>query len=352
MNKKDYYEILNVNKNATESEIKKQYKKLAKEYHPDKQRDESKIKDCEEKLKEINEAYSVLSDKNKRNLYDQFGHDFDKVGQNYNANQNHDDMYDFIRRTHEQFFGNNQPQNIIRINASLTLNEMYYGANKKFKYTVDRVCSHCLGLRYDKENNGHIDKCSSCNGTGIKYIRHGNALFGQTCNICNGTGEKIINPCNKCNGTGLEKIEKTIDVEFPKGIFNGGYLSFIGMGNEVIINNKNVIGDLIVVVNEIKHDTFTRDGDNLHMTLKVPIIDSILGGDVTINTINDKKHKFKLKVGTEAGEIYRLSNLGMPIIDTDNYGHLYVHIKHIMPTKLSENEIMLLNELNKTISYE
>lgn len=351
MSKRDYYEVLNVKKNASESEIKKQYKKLAKEFHPDKQTDENKAKENEEKFKEISEAYEILGNKEKRNTYDKFGHNTPRSGTNQPG---YDDLQDFIRKTQESFFGFNQPQGPpppskptpIRVNLHLNIKEIYHGVNKKIKYTVAAVCTHCDGLKYNQSDGGYEDVCDICHGRGSVMNNHGgNTVMITPCQSCGGTGSKIINGCKVCNEKGYVQAEENVEFNIPKGIPNGAYITVDGKGNEMYIRDKKIKGDLIVVINELPDQDFVREGNDLHRILEVPVIDSILGEEVTADTIDDKKRKFKLKVGTESGEKFRLTGLGMPIINTNNFGDLYVHIKHKMPEKLSEKEIELLNEL-------
>lgn len=335
----DLYELLGVKRDANENEIKKAYRTLSKKHHPDAGGDE-------EMFKKISYANEILSNKDKRDMYDKFGHDMGKQNMGYG---NQDDLADFLRRTQEEFFGfNNRPMiqpTILKIN--LTLKEMYYGVTKKFKYKTNTTCSHCSGLRYVHSEGGSEETCSDCNGTGIIMIRSGFMMTGQTCQKCKGYGKIIINGCKKCNSTGLEKIEKTFDFNFPKGIFRGAQFMINGHGDEQIINNNKIKGDLIIVVNEINDGSFIREGNDLHLILDVPIIDSIIGEEVQIETITGEKKKFNLKIGTDSTEKFRLSGLGMPIINTDNYGDMYVHIKHIMPKKLSDRELKLYKEIKK-----
>jgi molecular chaperone DnaJ len=351
MEKRDYYEVLGVKKNDSEAEIKRQYKKLAKMFHPDKQTDEKKAKENEEKFKEINEAYEVLSNKEKRRNYDQFGHNMPRNGSN---EPGYDDLRDFIRRAHESFFEFDQQQGTqhpskpapIRINLNLSIKEIYNGVDKKMKYGVRAVCNHCNGLKYNQADGGYEAICETCHGRGsIMNNQGGNVVMITPCQSCGGTGHKIINGCKVCNGKGYVQSEKIVELNIPKGAPNGGYITINGKGNEMYIKDEKVNGDLIVVINELPDKDFIREGNDLHRILEVPIIDSILGEEVTVDTIDNKKRKFKLKVGTESGERFRLAGLGMPIINTNNFGDFYIHIKHKMPKTLSEKEIELLNEL-------
>lgn len=356
-NKRDYYEVLGLNKNATEAEIKKNFRKLSKQYHPDKMvgKSEKETKDAEEKFKEINEAYTVLSDKEKKQLYDQFGHDMGRSQAGGYGNMNQDDLQDFINRMHRQSgfdpfnpFGRDQqaqePQPIT-VNVTLTLEEIYSGTKKTFKYNVNRKCKHCEGKKYVESEGGKVESCRKCNGVGTIHEQHGNMMFMSTCNHCMGTGKIITNGCKHCGGTGYEKSTETIEIEFPKGIGTNQGIEFNGKGNEVLINGKSIIGSLIVIVREKQHNVFERDGSNIHCILEPSVYDSLLGENVSVKSIDGKEHKFKLNVGTETGEIFRLGGLGMPIMNTNKFGDLLVHIKNKMPKKLTNEEITLLKKL-------
>ena len=337
MTTEDLYELIGVDKNASQDEIKKAYRKKAKENHPD-------VGGDAELFKKISYANEILSDPEKRKLYDQFGHD---MGKSNNAQQT--DIFDFIKKTQEQFFGNfNQYQNTIpqiRINISLTLIEMYNGISKTFKYNTNKICMHCAGLKYVPSEGGSSEKCQTCGGTGIRMSTQGHISFGTTCESCGGAGHIIKNGCKHCNATGLEKIEQTISVDIPKGIFNGAYINFPNKGNEAIINGKPIHGDLIIVAHQINDSKFLRNGNDLYFDLETPIIKCITGDEVTFETINKKNIKFKLNIGTDQDYKYKFSGMGMPIINTNNFGDLYVNIKHKMPKKLTEKELGLLNKL-------
>lgn len=353
MDKRDYYEVLGVQKNASDSEIKKQYRKLSKQFHPDTQigKTEGEKQIAENKFKEINEAYEVLSDKDKRQKYNQFGH---SLGNNKGFYDQTDDLDEFVKNFQRRGFGafdQQAPQGPppLKVSINLTLKEMFNGATKKFKYKVNRVCSHCKGEKYLTSEGGKKNICAQCHGTGSIQSRRGPMLFTQTCPACGGVGHSIVNGCKTCNSTGFEKIDETIEVITPKGVPNGSYMAFNQKGNEYIINNTSMIGDLIVFFNQIPDETFIRNGDDLHQILNVSIYDCILGNEVVFKTIDDKKHKFKLRIGTESDGQFRLGGLGMPVLNTNNYGDLYVHIKHIMPTKLNDEEIQLLTKLKENI---
>ncbi len=346
MESEDLYGLLGVDKGASEKEIKKAYRLKSKEYHPD-------LGGDEEKFKKVSHANDILSNKEKRALYDKYGHSMGRASQ-----QSPEDLDDILRMARESFMGGfgfnmNQRQqgpSPITMGIPLTLKEMYDGVNKKMKYQIDKICSHCNGDKYISSEGGSIETCTTCNGTGMRMMQQGNMTFAQPCQDCNSTGKKIINGCKHCNATGFENVEQIIDIEIPKGIFSNAQVIFQGKGNEAIVNGNGVVGNLNVIIIEIEDSKFTREGSDLHCELEVPIIDCIIGEEVTVETIDNKKHKFKLKIGTESDDKFRMAGLGMPIINTADFGDLYVHIEHIMPKKLSEKEIGLLKEIKKTIN--
>lgn len=353
MGKRDYYEVLGVKKNATDSELKKQFRRLSKEYHPDKQvgKSDSDRSAAEEKFKEINEAYNILSDKDKRMRYDQFGHDLGPDRGGGPTEEDIDNIFnDFLNRT-----GRGQkPQGVppIAISINLNLKEIFNGGVKKIKYDVNRICQHCKGEMYVSSEGGKKDTCTTCHGSGYVQIRRGPMLFTQSCPSCNGSGHKIINGCKVCNATGFTKFQETVEVEIPKGVPTGANMVFDNKGNEAIIDGKRIIGKLVVYFQQMPDKDFIRDGNDLHCVLNVPIYDCILGEEVSVTSIDQKSRKFKLKVGTESEEVYRLKGIGMPIINTNNYGDLYVHIKHIMPKTLTNEEIKLLKEIREKHNNE
>lgn len=342
--KKDYYEVLEVDKKSTKHDIKKQYKHLAKLYHPDKETDETKKSENEEKFKEINEAYSILSDDNKRKQYDEFGFDLGKTN-----TPNEDDLHDFFNSfVRNGGFGGQQQQrgpSQLKNSINLTLNELYTGVTKKFTYNVNRLCNDCKGEKFKPEDGGKIEDCKHCNGTGQKVERRGNMMFSTTCNSCHGTGKVIVNGCKKCNSTGLEIINETIEITIPKGLPNNGYIIYNGKGNEMLIDGKSVIGDLVVFITETQDAKFARNGNDLHCVVGVDIFDCIIGENITVDTIDGKTHKFKLNVGTESGYKYRLNGKGMPIMNATTFGDLYVHVKHIMPTEITDIQKELIQKL-------
>lgn len=360
MNKKDYYEVLGVEKNANLSEIKKQFKKLAKEYHPDKQiNDEDKIK-SEEKFKEINEAYNVLSDENKRKQYDRFGHN-NPANQGFKTNYysygvDNVDLDEVFRRFNAEMFGfghENGPAgptkpSAIRINIKTSLKDLYYGVKKHVKYKVSRICPDCDGLRYIKSEGGYEEECHVCKGSGKIIHNNGNGMITfLMCQACNGTGSHITNGCKKCNSSGVVTVDEEIEFDIPAGMPSNSQFIAENKGNEAYIRTKKVKGDVIVQISETDSGEFIRENENLHKIIEVPVIDCVIGEEINVVSIDGATNKFKLKTGTQAGEKYKLNGLGMPIMNTKQRGDLYVHIKHVMPSSLDEHEINLLKEFKK-----
>ncbi len=360
--KKDYYEIIGLDKNATQDQIKKQYRKLSKKFHPDAQhgKSETEIKEAEEKFKELNEAYSTLSDENKRNQYNQFGHDYEKRGQMGGGMGDIHDIHDFIRRQQEQFFGGfgqrrEQSKGLVTATVKLTLEECLEGVTKKFKYNKKKVCSHCNGLKYDPLN-GRIDKCPICDGTGMRTMRQGMMIIQQTCPSCGGKGSQIINPCKHCHGSGTENITEEISIEIPIGVVEGMTMPIEGRGNEYLDNNGSIkTGDLIIQFKEIQHNKFQRDGNlkDIHCMINVNIIDAFIGEEITVETLDKKQLKFKLKELTKEGSTHRLNKNGLYLYGQSNErGDLYVHVKYKLPNKLNKKELELLKELKKQENFK
>ena len=373
--KRDYYEVLGVKKDATKDELKKAYRKLSMMYHPDKQqgKSEEEKKDAEEKFKEIAEAYDVLSDDNKRAEYDQFGH-AGKSGQGFTYNFNNaGDMFNRFMRDFGGFsdffgsakefgfgFGGNreqgQPQEErgrdIRVRFGLTLLELYKGVKKKITYPKSNICPDCLGKGYGKD--GKIEKCPYCEGTGfISQMRtngFSRIVTNTVCPHCNGTGGIIKNPCKTCNGSGLVKNQEVAEIDIPKGAYNGYTFRVAGKGDASPIGPS---GDLIVVISEKSDPQFERRGNDLYINKDIPVLDAILGKDITIESLDGSKINFKTHVGIKPGEMFRLKDRGMPILGTRNsYGYLVVVVGYKVPTELTSTERKSLEELAKSKNFK
>jgi molecular chaperone DnaJ len=343
---KNYYDLLGVDKNASIEVVKKAYKKFAKTYHPDKQvgkTDEEK-KIAEEEFKKINEAYSVLTEPEKRKLYDQFGADLGK-SQGYGQRGGFDDidlseMMENMRRAHG--FGSSNP--IEKANISVNINIYIEEAYKKepqtktFKYNRKAICDACGGI-----GGARVEVCQTCQGTGFQTFRQGFTIVQQTCPSCFGNKRKVINPCSSCNSTGSKIVNEKIDVEIPIGAaFKPIVLN--GKGHEILLNGNKHVGDLIIQVHLLPHNIFKVDNNgNLHIELKANIFDCIVGEQIKFKCVDGVERQFSLKQGTRDGEQFRLS-LGLPLPNGERT-NLYAHISHVFPDKLSNEQIKTIKKL-------
>ena len=331
---KDYYNILGVNKEANESEIKKSYRKLSKKYHPDVNPNN---KESEDKFKEIAEAYSVLSDSEKRSNYDRFG-SADGRGGNPFGDMGMDDIF-------SQFFGGGRQRqnrrrkgNDIRVNIKLSLEDIYNGVNKKIKYRKTNKCSEC------NNTGGESSKCTTCNGQGvINQVQ--NTPFGRIqnsvmCSNCQGSGEMIVKPCGSCGGNGTKMGEVEYEFEIPKGLMDGEMLRVGGMGNAI---KKGIDGDLIINIVEIPHDKFRRVGNDIHQTLNLTYKDLVLGNDdIQVDTMNGKI-KIKIKKGTDIGTMLRIPTKGF--IRGNETGDMLLEVWLDIPKEVSKEDEEKINSL-------
>jgi len=363
MAKRDYYEVLGVPKDATEDEIKKAYRKLAMKYHPDKNPDN---KEAEEKFKEASEAYEVLSDKEKRQLYDQYGHEgidqqFGNGGFSWNDFSHFDDISDlfgggfssifdtlfgggFSSRSRESQRHSNQGENI-QIDLALTLKEIALGTEKKVRITVKDICDQCRGTG---SADGKAETCPQCHGTGqVRTVRQ--SLFGQMqsiseCPSCRGEGKIIRNKCPKCMGEGRISKNKEINVKIPAGVEENQVIRLRGQGNVGPRNGS--YGDILVVIHEKPDELFERDGNNIILELPITVTQAVLGDEVIVPTLTGTA-KMKIPPGTQSGRIFRLRGQGIKGLNSYSRGDLLVKIKVVVPTKLSREEMELYNRLKE-----
>ena len=356
--KRDYYEVLGVDRTADEKEIKKAYRKLARKYHPD-VAEEDKKEEATEKFKEISEAYAVLSDEEKRQRYDQFGHagmdgftnedifrnvNFDDIFQGFGAG-GLDDIF-------ETLFGGGRSRRYnagpkrggdIYTETTITLEEAASGVEKDIKIRHDVLCPECGGSK--AEPGSEVETCPICGGTGQrKQIRQ--SLFGQVVNIvqcgeCGGTGKLIKEPCHHCKGKGTVKESKTISVKIPAGVESGNRLRVSGEGHAGDVGGGN--GDLYVEINIKRHKDFERDGANLYYEKQISFVQASLGDTVDIPTI-DGEVELKIPPGTQSGTVFRLKEKGMPQMRRTTKGNLYVTITVVVPQKLNKEQQKLLRK--------
>jgi molecular chaperone DnaJ len=354
--KRDYYEVLGVSKSATADEIKKAYRKLAVQYHPDKNPGN---KEAEEKFKEIAEAYAVLGDQQKRQQYDRFGHQMPGSGGFGGFDMGGFDISDALRQFMEQGFGfgdifgggsssrrrrSSNRGSDLQIKLKLTLEEVATGVKKKIKVKKQTRCEECNGTGSAKYSR--TVSCPVCHGSGeIRQVSQ--SLFGQfvnvtTCHRCRGEGQIIENPCHACNGEGRTTGSKTVEINIPAGVATGNYIPLEGEGNEGLRGGRS--GDLIIVIEEASHDIFERRGDDVIMVLPVSFPDAALGQSIEIPTLTGKA-KLNIAPGTQSGKILRMRGKGIPHLHGAGVGDQLVQTQVFVPTKLSSVEKKLISDL-------
>lgn len=352
MAKRDYYEILEVAKNASDAEIKKAYRKLAVKFHPDKNPDN---KEAEEKFKELGEAYETLSDPEKRKRYDAYGHE-DNMSQRHG---NPNDMFEQFMRSHGfgggGFGGRRHARrrkgSDLRITVALTLQEIFSGVHKKVKLNRDLNCKGCSG-NGSKDGNS-FKHCDTCGGAGVetKVFQQGAAIFHQqfTCTQCHGEGNIIKEKCDLCRGTGIEVKSDDIEFDISPGTISGMVMQIVGFGNDV---KGGEPGNLLIAVEEISNDLLKRSGLNIMYDLFISFFDAVLGAEgIEVMTVEGTV-KIKIEPGTENGKVLRLKNRGVPEYGTDKRGDQLVHVNIYVPKDLTKEEEHKLEQLKKSDSFK
>ena len=356
--KKDYYEILGVNKNSSIEEIKKKFRKLALEFHPDR----NKAPDASEKFKEINEAYQVLVDPEKKKIYDQFGHS-GLDGKFGGFQQGGFEDLGGFGDIFETFFGgsfgssrssSNQSSQGRSLEYRVKINfyESASGKNEPLKIERLEQCITCKGSR--AKPGTEVDSCSSCNGSGqVRRIQR--TIFGQfeqrtTCSSCNGSGQLIKVLCSDCRGKGLSKVVKDLIVKIPPGISDGDIVKLTNQGDPGINGGPN--GDILVHINVDPHEVFVRKNINILLGVDVDIVQASLGREITIPTIEGETI-IQVKPGTQSGDQLKLSGLGFPEINNPRKkGDMIVILRVITPTKLSKEQKSLFESLEKSFGHQ
>ena len=357
--KRDYYEVLGVNKTASADEIKKAYRKLAMQYHPDRNPDN---KEAAEKFKEICEAYEVLSDTDKRQRYDQYGHAgmksaFGPGGFDFGRDFTHmqdmdlqDILGSFFGGGFGDIFGGGggrrrsrnpnaaQRGDDLRFDLEIDFEEALFGSEREVDLNVNDACEACHGS--GAAAGATRETCRQCGGHGVVVVGGGFIQMRQTCPVCNGEGTIIRNPCKKCNGTGRVKTPRHIALRIPKGVETGSRLRLSGKGESGLRGGP--AGDLYVVLHVREHDVFQREDDDLVCTVHISPVTAALGGDIDIPT-PDGHARIKVPAGTPNGKVFRLRDKGMPNLN-DSSGDLHVRVEIEVPTHLSSKQKKLLEE--------
>ena len=363
MAKQDYYEVLGVSQDASKSEIKKAYRKLALKYHPDKNPD----KDAEERFKEISEAYAVLYDDEKRRMYDQFGHagidqrysaedifrgaDFGDIFRGMGFDFGFDDIF-------ERFFGHRMGFDRdrsyrrrrgadLRYDIEITLEDAYKGLETEISVPRNETCDTCNGSGAKPGTNPK--KCPQCGGSGqvSSSRRTAFGMFTQvtTCSRCRGKGEFIEEPCHKCKGAGIIQQTRGIELKIPRGVEGGSQLRLAGEGEA----GDAGCGDLYIVIHIKKHPSFNRRGDDLHTVKEVSYPEAALGTRVDVETLEDVID-LKIPEGTQNGGVLRIKGKGMPSLHGRGYGDLFVEVNVVVPKKISKKAKKLLEDLREELS--
>ncbi len=365
MSKRDYYDILGVSRNADAEEIKKAYRKLAIKYHPDKNPGD---KAAEEKFKEAAEAYEVLSNPEKKQRYDQFGHAGTQGAGGFGGGSGHMNMEDIFSQfgdifggsPFESFFGGGgqsrggrrvQKGSNLRIKVKLTLEEIASGVEKTIKVNKMVSCKTCGGS--GAKDKGSFSTCSTCGGAGsVRRVQ--NTILGQmqtttTCPACHGEGQTITSKCTSCSGDGVQRGEETISINIPAGVTEGMQLSMSGKGNAA--PRGGIPGDLLILIEEVEHKSLKRDGVNIIYDLYISFVDAALGSSVEVPTI-DGKARIKIEPGTQGGKILRLKGKGIKDINSYHKGDQLVHVNIWTPKNLSKEERAILEKLQSSENFQ
>lgn len=351
MSKKDYYDILGVSKDASDSEIKKAYRKRAMKFHPDRN---SEDPDAERKFKEASEAYEVLSDSEKRQRYDQFGHQGLNGGFGGRGGAGFEDIgfEDIFSRFSDIFGGGDpfggggqsrgrrspgQPGSDMKLRIELSLEEIAFGTEKKLKVKKQIKCDACNGTGAETESD--FETCSTCDGMGqVRQVRKtmlGQMVNVQPCPECGGEGRIITKKCSKCHGEGRYRGEEKVQVRVPSGVSEGNYITMRGQGNAG--KRGGEAGDLVVLIEEKEHEHFERDGNDIYYDLVLSVPDAILGTEVKVPTLKGQA-KIRIEEGIQPGKLLRMKEKGIHGLKRSGIGDQYVRVNVYIPKDLTDEE--------------
>ncbi|MBK9392839.1 MAG: molecular chaperone DnaJ [Uliginosibacterium sp.] len=346
MAKRDYYEVLGVNRDASDDDIKKAYRKLAMKFHPDRNPDD---KTAEDKFKEAKEAYEMLSDGQKRAAYDRYGHAGVDPSAGGGGGQGFEGFGDAFGGIFDEIFGGRGGgggggQRVyrgadLRYNLEISLEEAARGVEKTIRIPVMEECGTCHGS--GAKPGTQPKTCSTCGGAGQVRMQQGFFSIQQTCPKCHGSGRVITDPCGDCRGAGRVKKQKTLEVKIPAGIDEGMRLRHAGYGEPGV--NGGPSGDLFVEIHIKSHPVFERNGDDLHCEMPISFTTAALGGEIEIPTL-DGAASIKIPAETQTGKVFRLRNKGIKNVRSGHHGDLHCHVQVETPVKLTERQKELLRE--------
>ncbi|NDF12604.1 MAG: molecular chaperone DnaJ [Proteobacteria bacterium] len=356
---KDYYELLGVKRDASPDELKKAYRSLAMKYHPDKNPDN---KEAEKKFKEINQAYEVLKDKDKRAAYDRFGHSafeqggpgaagfggggFDFSGSNFG--DIFEDLFSDLgfgggARGGQRRQQANRRGSDLRYNLEINLEDAYNGKQQDISVTTSAKCDMC-------EGTGSADKsepvtCSTCNGAGKIRMQQGFFAIERPCNACGGTGQMIKNPCKTCSGQGRVKKQKNLVVNIPSGVEEGTRIRLTGEGEAGLRGGQ--AGDLYIFLSIKPHNIFKREGKDIHCTVPIKMTAAALGGSIDVPVLDGSKARINIPAGTQTNDTFRLKGKGMTVMRSSSMGDMYVHVSVETPVKLNAKQKELMKAFDE-----
>ncbi|MCC7260438.1 MAG: molecular chaperone DnaJ [Alphaproteobacteria bacterium] len=357
MSKKDYYEVLGVQRGADEAELKKAYRALAMKYHPDRNPDD---KEAEQKFKEISEAYDVLKDQQKRAAYDHYGHQAFEGGMGgggaggFEFRGNFSDIFDDLFGDFMGGGGGARGRgrggagrgSDLRYNLEISLEEAFRGKQENVTLATAVNCEVCLGTGAGKDTKP--EECPTCHGAGKVRSQQGFFTMERACASCQGRGQIIKDPCRKCGGSGRIRKQKTLAVTIPAGVEEGTRIRLAGEGEAGSMNGP--AGDLYIFLSVQSHPLFRRDGADIHCHVPIRMTTAALGGSIEVPTIDGTRTKLSIPAGTQTGNRFRLKGKGMSVIRSTMRGDMYVHATVETPVHLSKEQKDLLKQLDKTLS--
>ncbi len=350
--KRDYYEVLGVQRGSTKDEIKKSYRRLARQFHPDVSQEDG----ADERFKEINEAYEVLSDDDKRTAYDRFGH----AGVNAGGGPADFSGFGNVADIFEEFFGGFGSRRRrqgpkrgadLRHDVTITFEESIFGVEREIEVTRPETCERCYGS--GAEPGTQPTRCSTCNGTGeVRRVQQsilGSFVNVSTCPACHGSGEVVINPCTECHGQKQVQRTRSMKVRIPPGISSEQQIRLTGEGAPGVDGGPP--GNLYVFIRVQRHELFSRRGDDILLNLDVNVAQAALGDEVTVPTVEGDS-KLKIPAGTQSGTVFRMRGMGVPHLNRSGRGDQLVMTNVVIPTKLSDKQQKLFSELAGTLGKE